>query len=156
MRRALGLALALAALACNEAPVRGAAVGWHAWGGDAGGSHWSGADEIHRRNVRALERAWTYRTGDWDPEGVRKTSFQATPVLLGDTLYFCSPYDRVFALDAQTGAERWVADAGLELEGQRHFNCRGVAVWSDPSGAAGARCSKRVFLGTLDARLIAG
>jgi quinoprotein glucose dehydrogenase len=156
MRGVPAVLLALACAACEPpAAVRGSAAGWPSWGGDPGGSHWSPLDEIGPRNVRWLERAWTYRTGDWDPTGKLRTSFQATPVLLDDTLYFCSPYDRVFALEAETGAERWVADAGLDAAAQRHLNCRGVAAWSDPQAAAGAACAQRIFLGTLDARLIA-
>jgi quinoprotein glucose dehydrogenase len=148
------VALALAACGAPE-PRRGAAAGWPAWGGDPGGSHWSPLDEITTANVHRLERAWSYRTGDWDPERLRRTAFQATPILQGDTLYFCSPYDRVFALDAETGEERWIADAGLELESQRHFACRGVAAWTDREAARDAPCARRIFLGTLDARLLA-
>jgi quinoprotein glucose dehydrogenase len=154
MIRAVLLALALAACGPPE-PARGPAAGWPSWGGDAGGAHFSPLDEITRANVRFLERAWAYRTGDWDPSGRLRTSFQATPVLLGDALYFCSPFDRVFALDAETGAQRWVADVGLDVAAERHLTCRGVAAWTDPRAPAGSDCAQRIFLGTLDARLVA-
>jgi quinoprotein glucose dehydrogenase len=154
-RAATALVAALAACGAPEPVVRGPAAGWPAWGGDPGGSHWSALDEITPSNVGRLQRVWTYRTGDWDPSGQRRTSFEATPVLLDGTLYFCSPYDRVFALDAETGAERWVADSGLDVASARHLTCRGVAAWSDPRADPGAVCAQRIFLGTIDARLVA-
>jgi len=148
---------ALALAACGEAPrPRGGAVeGWPTWGGDPGGSRWSRLDEITRENVPALEVAWSFRTGDWDPSGAVRTSFQATPVLHGDTLFLCTPFDRVFALDAESGAERWVFDPGVDRVGLRHYTCRGVALHEETARPAGADCRLRVFVGTVDARLVA-
>ncbi len=154
-----GLALAVSsALACGEAApprARGApAVGWSHWGGDAAGTRFSPLDEIAPANVGELERAWTFRTGDWDPSGTVRTGFQATPVLRGDTLYFCSPFNRVFALDAETGAQRWIYDPRIDSSGHG-LVCRGVTLWEDPTAAASAACAVRVFTATNDARLIA-
>jgi quinoprotein glucose dehydrogenase len=134
----------------SEAP----AVGWSHWGGDAGGARFSPLGEISPANVGALEVAWTFHTGDWDPSGDIATSFQATPVLRGDTLYFCSPFNRVFALDAESGALRWRFDPEVERTDHGHV-CRGVSLWEDPRAAPGAACAVRVFSATVDARLIA-
>jgi len=151
-------ALACSALGCGDAaiarPPDALPAGWSHWGGDAGGARFSPLDEITPRNVGALERAWTFHTGDWDPSGEIATSFQATPVLRGDTLYFCSPFHRVFALAAETGALRWRFDP--RVEPSEHGNvCRGVALWVDPRAAPGARCRVRVFSAASDARLLA-
>jgi quinoprotein glucose dehydrogenase len=158
MRRALAAAgAALLLLGCEEAryPHGGPPAGWSHWGGDAGGSRYSRLDEITPANVAALEVAWTFRTGDFDPTQTVRTSFQATPVLHGDTLFLCTPFGRVFALDAESGAQRWVFDPGVDRERWRHYTCRGVALHEDPSRDAGAACRLRVFLGTVDARLLA-
>ena len=86
--------------------------------------------------------------------GMRST-FQVTPILVGDTLYFCTPFNRVIALDAETGAERWTFDPHASREGVYNLNCRGVASWVDARAPEGAACRTRIFTGTLDARLIA-
>jgi quinoprotein glucose dehydrogenase len=100
--------------------------------------------------------AWQYRTGDWPgvrPE-LKKTAFQATPVLDDGTLYLCTPANRILALDAATGEERWAFDAEPKVEAVWTSTCRGVALWRDEAGGEG-RCSRRVFMGTMDARLVA-
>jgi quinoprotein glucose dehydrogenase len=155
-----GLALALAlSLACgDDAPPTapgGPVAGWPAWGGDPGGSRFSPLTQIDPANVRFLERAWAYRTGDRPddaPEG--KLAFQATPVLADGVLYGCTPRSRAFAVDAETGVERWRFDPEADLTGTYIPTCRGVALWREELEADGA-CARRVFLGTMDARLIA-
>ncbi len=146
----------LAVFACSE-PAReasGPAAGWPTWGGAAAGTRWSPLAGIHPGNVNALERAWSYRTGDFAP-GELKTSFQATPVLWRDRLIFCSPFDRVFAIDAASGAERWVYDPGVDTRALGGGTCRGVALWDDPDAEPGTACASRVFTATMDARLLA-
>ena len=155
---ALLLAMSLT-LACEPAaqPPRAADAlpsGWSHWGGDPGGTRYSALEEISPANVARLERAWTFRTGDWDPSGALATSFQATPVLRGTSLYVCTPFNRVFALDAETGRKRWVFDPGVARDEHGHV-CRGVALWEDPEAAPGDACAARVLMGTTDARLIA-
>ncbi|MBY0402007.1 hypothetical protein K2X89_17065, partial [Myxococcota bacterium] len=74
---------------------------------------YSPATQISRENVDDLELAWTYHSGDVSDgtDGTSKTSFNATPLLVGDTLVFCTPFHRVIAVDAETGAERWAFDS---------------------------------------------
>ena len=151
-------ALLLALVAC-DAPISydGPTAGWPVYGGDAGGTRHSPLMQITPENVEDLEVAWTFHTGDVvDGSTTRgKSAFQDTPVLLDDTLYVCSPKDRVFALDPETGAQKWVFDPGLQTEGVWNFTCRGVAAWDDPGAREGQQCAQRIFLGTVDARLFA-
>jgi quinoprotein glucose dehydrogenase len=156
---ALGLGLAAA---CGEpaapTPPRGAAAGWPVHAADAGGRRYSPLDEITPANVGRLELAWEYHTGDRYTEdlGRRNHAFQATPILAGDALYFCTPRSRVVALDAETGAERWVFDPEVDLSlGHYNLNCRGVAAWRDAEAPAGAPCATRIFVASADARLFA-
>jgi quinoprotein glucose dehydrogenase len=158
MKRAAVAALAaLLGLACGEAshPKGGPVVGWPAWGGDSGGRRYSTLAEVTRANVSDLELAWSFRTGDYDPSGAVRTSFQATPVLHEDTLFLCTPFDLVFALDAESGAERWVFDPGVERKPGHHYTCRGVALHFDETVPDEAPCALRILLGTVDARLLA-
>jgi quinoprotein glucose dehydrogenase len=132
---------------------------WPAYGGEAGGSRYSPLTQIDRRNVRELQVAWTYRTGDVSDGGrhAAKSRFEATPILAWDTLYFSTPFNRVIALDPETGAERWTYDPEihLDIEFSEGLVSRGVSAWEDRAVRKPEACSRRIFLGTLDARLIA-
>ncbi len=132
---------------------------WPHWGGDPGASHHSPLSQITPENVDALEVAWVHRSGDfYDGSGYSKvTALQVTPIVVNDLLYYCTPFMRVFALDPETGEERWSFDPGLEQrhgEGPYPLVCRGVSYWEDGAQSEGA-CAKRIFYGTADAELIA-
>ena len=158
-RRVAGLLLGFP-LACapdaappGESPVDG----WPEYGHGPGGDRHSSLTQIHPGNVHALAPAWTYHHGDIDDGssglGVR-AGFQTTPILVDDQLVFCTPRNRVIALDAETGAERWSFDPKVDTDGLYLLNCRGVAAWTDPHADAES-CRTRIFSGTLDARLLA-
>lgn len=162
MKKSLWLALTLCAPLQLLAEVD--TGGWPVWGGDAGGTRFSGLREIDRENVAQLQVAWEYHTGDSSLQrpDMPPSSFLATPVLHDNTLYFCSGYSRAFALDAETGQERWVFDSQPVVSAARTAKCRGVALWQEQASAAlsaddnpPAPCQTRVFMGTLDARLVA-
>ncbi|MFT5696431.1 MAG: quinoprotein glucose dehydrogenase, partial [Myxococcota bacterium] len=148
------------ATACSE-PVTidytGPTAQWRAYGADGAGSRYSPADQITKENVTALEIAWEYHTGDVDDgsETELGTAFQNTPILVDDTLYVCSPRNRVAALDPNTGEERWVFDANVDTTGMYIVTCRGVSHWVDPNIAEGGACREKIFMGTLDARMLA-
>jgi quinoprotein glucose dehydrogenase len=126
---------------------------WPAYGRDAGGTRFAPLDQITRANVAGLRLAWTYRTGDLLAGRGR---FEATPLVVDGTLYVSTPLGRVIALDPATGAERWSYDPGVDLHGDYgDFANRGVSTWRDARAAAGAVCRRRIYLGTVDARLIA-
>ena len=115
---ALALGLATGCLAAREsAPgaAAGASAGWPNYGGpDA--SQYSPLTDITPANVGQLELAWEHRSGDFsDGSGDwGLTSFQVTPLVDDDTLYYCTPFGRVFALNAETGAERWQFDPRVQ------------------------------------------
>ncbi len=136
-----------------------AAAEWRHYGGDPGGSRHVPAEQITPENVRRLERAWTFSTGDLErrPNAVRRSAFQATPILVGDALILCSPFNEVIALDATTGSPRWRFDPEIATDHHpaNQFVCRGVAQWQDPEAADDAPCRTRIFMGTNDARVIA-
>lgn len=134
--------------------------GWPTYGGDPGGLRFSKSSQITRSNVGQLHSVWTFHTHALDSDAKRAElpSFETTPVLSGDTLYFTSPFDVVFAVDARTGAERWHYDPKLgALTPGGIVTSRGVALW--PLGGIvkpnSPICSNRVLFGTLDARLLA-
>jgi len=133
-------------------------AGWPTYSNDPGGTRYSPASQIDRNNVTQLKVAWTFHTGalPHDPELDKKAAFEATPILVDGKLFLSTPYDHVFALDPETGTKLWEFDPKLELPyGSSEVTSRGVSAWRDPSGKAGSACRWRIFIGTLDARLIA-
>jgi quinoprotein glucose dehydrogenase len=166
---ALSLAL-LAAAACAP-PFRDPGVaesgeardahGWTHYGGDAGGQRHSTLDRIDADNVNDLEVAWTYHTGDVAPyrgrNGGESTAFENTPILVEGRLVFCTPFNRVIALDPSNGAELWAFDPAIERDWRmaNQYICRGVEAWRDPERDPGQACATRIFTATNDAWLIA-
>ena len=132
---------------------------WPVYGHDPGGMRFSPLTQITRENVAQLKVAWTFHTGDIsDGSGGRKRSgFETTPILVDGTLYLTTGFNRVIALDPETGKQRWAYDPLVEQAadyGDGLIN-RGVATWLDPDRAEGKLCHRRIFEATLDARLIA-
>jgi alcohol dehydrogenase (cytochrome c) len=97
---------------------------------------------INRKNVSQLKPVFAYSTGG------KLAGLEATPLFRDGTLYFTSDYSRVFALDARTGTLKWYWEPKYE-DGLESVLCcgpvnRGLAMWGD-----------KVYVGTLDARLVA-
>ena len=163
VRGLLACAVALAACSPEPSPEPARAryaTEWPSYGGDPGGQRFASLGEITRENVGRLEIAWTFHTGDVsDGKGEipSQTAFEATPILVDGLLYVCSPFNRVFALDPQTGAQRWSFDPEIDLTGDyaNQLICRGVEHWRDASAPAEAACARRIFTATNDARLFA-
>jgi quinoprotein glucose dehydrogenase len=130
---------------------------WHQYGRTPYGQRYSPLEQINTSNVATLRVAWQYQTGDVKlPDDVSETTYQVTPLKVGDTLYLCTPHNWAIALDAKTGAEKWKFDSNSGMNPDRqHQTCRGVTYWSDSAAAAGQPCAERVYLPTSDARLIA-
>jgi quinoprotein glucose dehydrogenase len=131
---------------------------WPNYGNDAGGTRYSSAKQIDRSNVTQLKLAWTYRTGalPHDEELDHKAAFEATPILVEGKLFLSTPYDHVIALNPETGTKLWEFDPKLELPyGASEVTSRGVSAWRDKSAKTTQLCALRIFIGTLDARLLA-
>lgn len=130
---------------------------WHQYGRTPYGQRYSPLDQIDTGNVANLKVAWQYQTGDVKlPDDVGETTYQVTPLKVGETLYLCTPHNWAIALDARTGAEKWKYDSNSGMNPDRqHQTCRGVTYWADPAAKAGQPCAERVYLPTSDARLIA-
>ncbi|WP_283195012.1 glucose/quinate/shikimate family membrane-bound PQQ-dependent dehydrogenase [Rhizobium sp. AN80A] len=130
---------------------------WHQYGRTPFGQRYSPLDQVNVSNVKELKEVWRYQTGDVKrPDDVGETTYQVTPLKVGDTLYLCTPHNWAIALDAKTGKEKWKFDANSGMNPDRqHQTCRGVTYYHDTAAAGGAPCVDRVYLPTSDARLIA-
>ena len=147
--------------------VYGAGKDWVAYGGTDAGDHYSTLDQITPQNVAQLRQAWVFHTGDMrrtnDPA---ETTYEVTPLKIDDTLYLCTPHDLVFALDAETGQEKWRFDPKIPqppIQTTQHLTCRGVSYSDGTQAGSGPPlessvandCVKRIFLPTVDGRLFA-
>src|SRR5690554_554457 len=116
---------------------------WHAYGRTNHGQRYSPLTQITPDNVTRLEEVWHYRTGDirgrpGDPE---ETTFQVTPLKIGELLYLCTPHQSVIALNATTGEEVWRYDPQIRDQlALQHLTCRGLS-YHDGSGAESAAAS---------------
>jgi len=149
-------ALAILILTAVASSAAAQTVDWPNIGNDPGGSQYSALDQITPANVADLDLAWVHRSGDvagrHSPTGA--TALEAIPIHVNDTLYYCTPLNRVFALDPATGQERWMFDAhALIKEPRKSGICRGVAYWQ--AAQPTAMCDKRIFKGDINGNVYA-
>ncbi len=115
---------------------------WLSYGRDYFGQRFVRLPGITPANVARLRPAWVFATGG-DNRGL-----QATPLVHKGVIYLSADQSRVFALDARTGQQKWSYDPKIGKDVERVYCCgsnnRGVALWGE-----------LVFVGTMDARLIA-
>jgi len=120
---------------------------WQTFGGGPENIHYSALRQIERANVKRLEVAWRFDSGD----EFQGSEMQCNPVIVDGVLYATTPKLRVVALDAATGSLRWSFDPNEGKKPLGKMRNRGVTHWSD--GREG-----RVFFGfrhwlyALDAR----
>jgi quinoprotein glucose dehydrogenase len=144
-------------LALPAGPAQGG--DWSHYGGDQGGTRFSELTQVNRSNVGQLRVAWQVRTGAAQRRGplLAASQFQATPIITpaaaGSSVVVCTPWNRIIALDPETGETRWEFDP--KLRAIPLYNCRGVSYWEDPLTPPTEACRHRIFSGTGDLRLLA-
>src|SRR6266850_3494517 len=134
-----------AAAAVDEARLVAAgkdAGNWMSYGRTYDEQRFSPLKQIDASNVSQLGLAWHY-----DLDTAHRAQ-ESTPLVIDGVMYVTGAWSKVFALDARTGKELWRFDPKVPGEWGVHACCdvvnRGVAAWKG-----------RLFLGTLDGRLIA-
>lgn len=132
---------------------------WSHYGGSLAGDRYASLSRITPETVSRLVPLWTYRTGDaasGEEFDGQPSRFRATPILFDGKLIASTGFNRVFALNPETGNEIWSFDPKVDFSKKysEMFTSRGVAAWQEDSDKRGP-CRARVFLGTLDARLLA-
>lgn len=134
---------------------------WSSYGGNQHSNRYSTLNQINRDNVERLQVAWTHNSGDYSngSDDWAYTSLQVTPIVANNTLYYCSPFGRVFALNPNSGEELWAFDPEVQNKRGGYYPavCRGVSFWQDTRAdqSPPGPCNKRILYGTRDAELIA-
>jgi quinoprotein glucose dehydrogenase len=144
------LAVFISVVSTTRAQAPGTTKDWPAYGGGPDSIHYSKLSQINRENVKNLQVAWTFDSGD-TKDGVR-TELEATPIKIGDTLYLISPKVRLFALDAATGKQKWVFDPSegrIVIGSTRN---RGITYWTDGRGDERMFVSMRQYLYAVNAK----
>ena len=133
---------------------------WPQYGGSDSGTRYSNHSQINLKNIKSLEVAWTYRTGELDRRSAEmniNSSNENTPIIADGKLIVCTPFNRIIALNPVTGEEKWVFDpnvsTGLKLPFQ--YVCRGISQWVDKKGIEETHCKHRLFIPVNDLRVIA-
>jgi alcohol dehydrogenase (cytochrome c) len=112
---------------------------WLMYSGNYSSQRYTELDKIHSRNVNQLRMQWAYQLRVIDRA-------ETTPLVVDGVMYVTEAPSTVIALDARTGTRYWRYDH--EMPEDLNYCCgrnnRGVAVLGD-----------RLFLGTLDAHLVA-
>lgn len=128
---------------CAQAPtphsVNNQSTDWPAYGLNLEGQRFSQLHQIDRKNIAQLQLAWQAETGI-------KATFQATPIVVNGVMYVSLPYNHVLALDAVSGKTLWR---------YTHVRKPDWAMCCGPANRGVAVAEGKVFMGTVDARLIA-
>lgn len=150
---------------------------WIAYGGTRGSVRYSSLNAITPGNVKDLEIAWTFNTGDMpDDPSKSKYGSEVTPIKVGNSVYLCTPLNIIISLDPATGEEKWRYDPKVSPKSIPYTAaCRGVSYYkkSEAPGPDGmgadfledealatpidmsTDCAARIIGPTLDGRIIA-
>ena len=135
---------------------------WSTYAGDLGGTKYSPLDQIDASNFSDLEIAWRWESADaaLDLEALRTIhpdlsirNLRVTPLMVDGTVFVVTPMRLAAALDAGTGATRWLYDPDVIRSTRKSANPpgysqRGLALWRDGD-------ETRIYYGTPDGYLLA-
>jgi quinoprotein glucose dehydrogenase len=96
---------------------------WTRSHGGNGSARYSALTQINRANVKQLEAAWTFHSGDG------KGNIQCNPIVVRGVMFAPTVGEHVVALNAATGAELW----RFKPDGRPAF--RGITWWPGRDGA---------------------
>ena len=108
---------------------------WSSYNGSPENIHYSSLKQIDTSNVKNLQVAWIYQTGDADT--VHNSQIQCNAIIVDSVLFGTSPQMKLFALNAVSGEQKWVFNPfdSIATSDKGFFfilnNCRGVAYWTD-------------------------
>jgi len=129
---------------------------WLMAAGNYAQTRYSPLKQIDDSNVTRLGLAWYYDTGSLPG------TLEASPIISNGALYGTVTWGGVFAVDARTGKEKWRWDPQLGHQnfppasaGNPNKVRTGPSLCCGPGNRGVAVYGNKVYVGTLDARLVA-
>lgn len=112
---------------------------WFMYWGDYQGTHFSPLKDINTTNVKQLQAKWALQMPG-------QGNVESTPIVVDGVMYTAGQPGTVFAVDAASGRQLWRFDRAVKKKNPYANNQhnRGVAMLDN-----------RIFVGTLDAALVA-
>ncbi|NKB31675.1 MAG: PQQ-binding-like beta-propeller repeat protein [Pseudomonadales bacterium] len=116
-------------------------IDWPSYGGDNGSRKYIPFEQISAENVNQLTTVWSWDSVDNETVAANiaggnsravPASYKATPIVIDGVMFAPTSFGRVVALDAKTGAQRWMFDTRAWEAGRPPnlgYNTRGVAYW---------------------------
>ncbi len=114
---------------------------WLTHGGNYEEQRFSALNKINKENITELSLAWYF---DFDTHRGQ----ESTPLMVDGIIYVTSAWSKVFALSAETGEEIWKFDPQVPGKAAANACC-------DAVNRGAAYYAGKIFIGTLDGRLIA-
>ena len=112
---------------------------WLTYSGAYNGQRFSGLDQINRANVQRLALQWVFQTGV-------RGEHETTPLVIDGIMYFTTPQNHAYAIDVRTGRPLWHYERNLPKE---------LSLCCGPQNRGFAAVGDRLFMGTLDAHMVA-
>ena len=112
---------------------------WLTYSGQYNGSRYSPLDQVNKTNVNRLNLQWVFQTG---VSGWHET----TPLVVDGMMYITAPQNHAFAVDVRTGRPLWHYERALP---------KTMSLCCGPQNRGMAALGDNVFMGTLDAHLVA-
>ena len=98
---------------------------WRFYGGNQAGDRYSPLAQINLKNVKNLQLAWTYNTGE-------NGEMQTQPIVVNGIFYGVTATMKLFALDPATGKELWKFDPKTaSTKRLQNHAIRGVTYWEE-------------------------
>ena len=112
---------------------------WLMYAGAYDGSRFSALDQINRTTVERLALQWVFQTRV-------RGSHETTPLVIDGVMYLTAPQNHAYAVDVRTGRPLWHYERTLPKE---------LSLCCGPQNRGLAALGDRVFMGTLDAHIVA-
>ena len=153
--RILVLSLLACSLPAAALAQEGTGPDWPMYNGTHDSQHYSSLDQINIGNVKNIQAVWAFQTGIANPN----ISFENTPIVVGGVMYVSTGNNVVYAMDAATGALKWSYDPKVKIVTGIANLAPGIAqqlkLCCGQNSRGLAFYKGRIYMGTLDGRLIA-
>jgi glucose dehydrogenase len=147
MKTLCAIAIVISAVLLGSQGQAQVMIEWAYAGSEQSQTKYSAAADITPANVSQLERVWQWRPNEQPlSNGTQPGNFQATPLMIDGVLYLSTSFNRVVALNAETGTELWAFDPKAYLDGpgiNLYYQHRGVAFWREGN-------ESRIFMNSHD------